>query len=279
MVYTWHQNNSGYTLTSVLLIYNYNSYTIKVSAPNYGLTNGTDSDSAAWKSYFGGQSTSVTIPAGGYQSLYTRSIQNGKNWGIISRLNITNNSTGASAGATVFDLAYYDSSKSGNAQSFAPVDGSPCQRGKGNDFFANVTCTLPITSSHGTNGQRVNFGSIRGSSFSGNECVTLVDASGQVGGKLEGAYGEQMNITVTVQNQTGSSRSFRIYLGSSSGDHTPVCSLNGSTVSYNNIATQRTYYDVIDLGVISNGSSTAVNFFSVLPGGTSTPYSFGARPL
>ena len=108
----------------------------------------------------------------------------------------------------------------------------------------------------------------------------LVDASGAAGGKLKGAYGQQMNITVTISNHTGASRKFRVYLGSSSGNHAPVYVYGGTKVSYNNpVTTSRYFYDIIESDAIPNGGSAAINFFSALPGGTNTPYSFGVRPM
>ena len=278
-VYTWHNNNTGKALTTSLLIYNYNAFAVTVTASNYGLSNNVSNDAAAWKSYFDGNNISISVPAGGYNNLFKRTVSNGNNWGVVSRLSIKNCSTGAAAGAILFDLAYVDSSFAGNATTFAAaVRNNELKRGKGSGYFTNLYCTLPITATTG-DGVRVNFGSKSDSSFSGNECVTLVDTSGASSGQLLGAFGQQMNITVTIKNQTGAARKFRIYLGCNAGGNpSPVYSYGGTNVSCGSTASGK-YRDIIESDSIACNDSATLSFFSALPGGTNTPYSFGVRPI
>ena len=282
-VYTWHCNNTGVAVNSTLLVYNHNSFAINIDVGNNGLTNGIWNDSYAWKSYFDGYNTKkITIPAGGYWNLFEQKISNGNPWGVIARLSIKN-SAGAAASAQLFDAIYVDSMLSGNGKNYAKAQSSPLQRGKGAGFYATLSCTLELTAATG-NGVRVNFGSYSPStsysSFQGNECSTLVDASGAAGGKLFGAFGQQMCISLTISNKTNASRKFRIYLGSASGGHYPVFSYAGTNISYNNpIANNLNFYDIIETDAIAHNSSQLITFFAALPAGTNTPYSFGVRPM
>ena len=263
----------------MLLIYNPNPFVIKVEASNYGLSNNVYSDSAAWKSYFDGTNTSITVAAGGYGNLFSRTILNNSAWGVISRLNIKNNNTSVAANATLFDLAYVNSSLSGNATAYATSVGTSLKRGKGEGFFTNLSCTIPMTSSTPTDGIRVNFGATNNSGYSGNECATITDASGSTSGKLPGAFGQQMSITVTISNQTGSAKKFRIYLGGNSGVHAQAFSFQGTNVSYNSDAASAKYYDIIESDSIANNGTQVINFFTALPGGKNTPLSFGVRAV
>ena len=274
-VYIWHGNHTGSSITASLLIYNPNAFAIKVNATNYGLTNAVWNDSLAWKKYFDGQNTSITIAAGGYGNLFTRTIVNAVPYGVVARLSITNNSTGAAASATLFDLAYINSANAGNATSFATAVGGT-MRGKGAGFYSSVSFTIPLTAATG-DGKRVNLGSELGSNFSGDECATLVDASGQVSSGKTG-YGHQMNVTVTISNQTGSPRKFRVYLGSGSGKSAPVFVFNGKNISYAEVGS-RFFYDIVESDSIAINGTASINFFTALPGGLNTPISVGVRPV
>lgn len=128
-VYTWHHNRVeiegvGKNITSTLLIYNPNSFSVDITISNQGLThmivpNNAFSDYEAWINYINSSTTTINIPSGQYYNLFKRQITFDYAYGIVAKLQIKRSGTSTSAGVVLFDLSYYDESKSGNATACA----------------------------------------------------------------------------------------------------------------------------------------------------------------
>jgi len=73
--------------------------------------------------------------------------------------------------------------------------------------------TFPVLSPTTSAGHACSIGATS-SSFSGAECSYITDPSGSTSGPLQGAFGQQLNITIPIKNVTGSARKFRIFIGS-----------------------------------------------------------------
>lgn len=273
-VYTWHVNKTGSTIKSCLLIYNPNNYTIKVTSTNRGLTNGNGiTDSNAWTSYFQGSTTSITVAAKSYGNMFLQSVPNNYNFGIVARTNVTNNSTGAVASAIFHDIAYI--SNSGGANSFAAAVAGSKRRGLAPNYY----CTMNFATVSPTNANGIAYKiGTQTDTFNGNDLAYVTDGSGATSGPLDGAYGEQIQVSIPIKNTTGTARSFRIYIGSNGGYSFPLVNLSGTTAKYQWIPAFK-YVDVIDSGVIANGSTVTVTFFTVVPAISSTPYVIGVRTL
>ena len=121
-IYTWHENKAGSTIKNCILVYNPNSYAIKINITHQGLTINSDwsSDINAWANYYTGTSSSLIVNANSYGNLFLRDIPNGRCFGIIARVNIVQNGTTTPAPVTLWDLAY--TSNSGGGTAFATAD-------------------------------------------------------------------------------------------------------------------------------------------------------------
>lgn len=280
-VYTWHANGCGRTIKSCILIYNPNSYEVKVNVTHYGLTNTSNTglpDAAAWKSYYNGGSTSITVPANGYGNLFLRNIGSNYNFGVVARVNIVNSRTSAPATVTMFDLAY--ESKSDSATAFATAESMSTmrRRGKGVGFYATVN--FPTISPTNTSG--IGFKIATSTDFfSGNDCSYITDPSNEASGLLEGAYGQQFYVTMSICNTTGVTRKFRIFIGSNGGNCFPFVNLGDEIVCYTTCNRERKnfYTDVIETGSIAPGKTESVSFSSVVTAMAATPYVIGARTI
>lgn len=287
LVYTWHNNDTGLKITNHILIYNPSTTdTIVVTSSNYGTSNATFTDSNAWKSYFtyGLTPKTVEVAPGGYGSLFSQSIENGKNFGIVARTNVTKKGTTSAASAVFYDIAYYSASKSGNATAFATADppSSLRQRGVGTGYY--TTLNLPeLAPAANTDGIAFKFGSSSGS-FNGTDLPYLVDAAptseGNTTGNVRGGYGQQYNISLNIKNTTGVARSFRVYAGSNGGNAFPFVYMGGAITSYPSYADQTPafqYRDIIDTGVIQPNATVTVSFFYTVPAMSSAPNIIGVR--
>jgi hypothetical protein len=277
-IYHWHLNSTGSSIYTCLGIYNQNNFTIKVNVPNYGTTLGTagsvPSDSAAWQSYFQGQSTSVTVAAGAYGNLFLKSVPNNCVYGVVAKASITNNSTGASASAVFYDLAY--TSNSGNATAFAAAQSGGFQRGHGDGFYQTINFAAIAYGSE-TNKKGYKIGST-GDVFSGSDLSNITDDSGSTSGPLNGAYGQIFVVNLPITNNTSASRAFRVFIGSNGGQSFPFVYMNGDLAVY---GSTDPYYgrDVIQTGLIGANSTATVSFSTVVPASSSTPYVIGVYPI
>ena len=275
-IYTWHTNQTGNTIKNCLLFYNPNSYQVTVNVTNYGLTSiseGTDLN--AWKDYYDGNSTSLTIAAGGYANMFLRTIPAGYCFGIVARATIVRSGTSTPAGVTIWDLAYIDSSKSGNATGFATKEGTTKARGSGAGFYTTINApTLSPTNS--TNGVGFTIGADT-DTFNGNDCSYITDPSGATSGRLAGAYGQQFYVNLPIHNSSSSAQTYRIFIGSTGGGSFPFVYLNGSIAKLTGNAIDAfKYIDVIEETVPANQTKT-VSFSTVVAAMASTPYVIGAR--
>jgi hypothetical protein len=277
-VYTWHQNKTGSTINMCLLIYNPNTYGITLNVTNYGTTRSSSviPDSAAWANYMAGQSTSTTVAAGGYGTLFLASVPNNYVYGILARINITNSSTGASASATFYDLAYI--SNSGGATAAAPVSGSTV-RGKAPSHYTTINFAA-LTPPTGVNGVGYTIGAAY-DTFSGSDMAYVTDESGQASGSILGCYGQQIIVNLPITNTTGTARNFRIFIGTqaSPGKAFPFASIGGSSITYTSGINAGLVRDVIDTGTIANNSTTTVSFTTAVPAVSSTAYIIGVRAV
>lgn len=278
-IYTWHSNKVGQAIKACILIYNFNSFPVKVNVTNYGITNTSNTglpDAAAWQSYYNGNSTSITVAAGGYGNLFLTNVPNGNNFGFVARANVTNSNTSAAATVTMFDLAYITNSSSASAFATADATSTQRRRGLGKGFYA--TLQFPTLSPTNTNGSGITIAAST-DFFSGADCSTIVDPSGVTTGCLAGAYGQQFSITIPIKNTTGTARKFRIFIGSRGGNSFPFVSFGSGIASYTTAAAAFTYRDVIETDSIANGASASVKFSTVVTALASTPYLIGARTI
>jgi hypothetical protein len=192
-------------------------------------------------------------------------------------LSITNNSTGAAAKVGLYDLAYI--SNSGGATGFATA-ASQGMRGTGNGYYTTLSFATisPAANSDGI-GYKI---AATSDVFSGSDCATITGTGGAPSGKLEGAFGQQIIVGLPIKNQTGSARSFRIYIGTlaNPGYSFAFASIGGQSIYYTDYnANSNKYRDVIDTGSIANGSTLTVNFTTAVTSVSSTPYVVGARAI
>ena len=275
-IYTWHTNQTGDTIKNCLLFYNPNSYQVTVNVTNYGLTSYSyvASDVNAWEDYYDGNSTSLTIAAGGYANMFLRTIPNNYCFGIIARATIVRSGTSTPAGVTIWDLAYIDSSKSGNATGFATKEGTTKARGSGAGFYTTINAPT-LSPANSTNGVGFTIGKYS-DTFNGNDCSYITDPSGETSGRLAGAYGQQFYVNLPIHNSSSSAQTYRIFIGSNGGDSFPFVYLNGSIAKNTSGVTHHTYVDVIEETVPANQTKT-VSFSTVISASASTPYVIGVR--
>lgn len=274
-IYTWHQNGCGMSIKNCILIYNPNTYAVKINVTNFGLTNTSNTgipDAVAWESYYNGQNTTYTVAAGGYQNMFLSTIHSGYNFGIVARVNIVKSGTSTAATVTMFDLAY--TSNSGGASAFAEADAltSKRARGKGAGFYATLSFPTVAPTAGTSCGYKI---ASTDSFFSGAECSNINDPSGITSGLLRGAYGQQLNITLPIKNVTGTARKFRVFIGSHGGNSFPFVNYAGGIAKYTSAAAYYSYRDVIETDSIANGATTSVQFSTVVTALASAPYFIG----
>jgi hypothetical protein len=108
-IYTWHENKAGSTIKNCILVYNPNSYAIKINITHQGFTiNSGTSDTNAWESYYTGTSSSLTVNANGYGNLFLRDIPNARCFGIIARVTIVRNGTTTPAPVTFMGFGLHE---------------------------------------------------------------------------------------------------------------------------------------------------------------------------
>lgn len=292
-VYSWHRNTSGNTLTAGLRIYNPNSFAIKVSSSNYGLTKNVYNDVAAWWNFWGGNSTSVVINANSWGNIFMQSsIPVGSStvagtWGYVARLSITNNATGTNASADLYDIAYKTSPAASLTTWAAKDPGSTTKRrgyATSGYYWCTVTAnTINMTSS--STPQVISFGA--SSSSMSNLCgveVPTIDPSGQAGGRLEGNYGVQHHFTIPVKNTTSSAMKIRLFAGNqgAGGSCTAQIAFNGfggQTGGCSNLwASIGQSADLIE-DTIPAGQTATYTLQLVIPAGTCAPYALGVRKV
>lgn len=278
-VYLWHHNASGSTIQHGLYIYNPNNYAIKVETNNYGLTNHVgEPDVVAWEEYFTWKPTlSVVINPLSYGLLFpARTILAGRNFGILGKTNVTNNSTGAAASAVLYDLVW--NTNSSGATAFAATNSPSMRRGKGPSYYNTLEFdTIAPTTTDGI------FYHIAGSiahpgTFGTDDIPLITDPSGAVSGLLEGGFGQHYFIKMTVRNTTGVARKFRIFLGRTGGFHIfPIVNMGGVTARGSGWTSGGTYVDLIETATIPHGNSETFSFNTAVPAMSTTPLRIGAR--
>ena len=273
-IYTWHRNQTGSSIKNWLLFYNPNSYQVTVNVTNYGLTSISDgTDLNAWKDYYDGNSTSLTIAAGGYANMFLRTIPNNYCFGIIARATIVRSGTSTPAGVTIWDLAY--TNNSGNATGFATKEGTTKARGSGAGFYTTINAPT-LSPANSTNGVGFTIGKYS-DTFNGNDCSYITDPSGETSGRLAGAYGQQFYVNLPIHNSSSSAKTYRIFIGSTGGGSFPFVYLNGSIAKLTGNAIDAfKYIDVIEETVPANQTKT-ISFSTVVAAMASTPYVIGAR--
>jgi hypothetical protein len=271
IIYTWHKNATLSTIHNAISVYNPNTFPITVSSLNYGTTNAYNvTDANAWLAYLNTSTTkSIVIQGLSYGTFFQLdNISNNNNFGVMARMNITGN--GSSASAVVWDIAWI--SNSSTATKFAPTDGGSMKVGVGNGYYNYLT--FPTISPTTQAGVKYYYGS-NIDSFTGNDLVNIT--GGTVTGKLEGSYGQQLNVTIPVQNNTGATRSFRVFVGSAAG------SLSIAVNGYGNVKVKREYItvsqyvDVVETSQIANGATENINFTIMMAAMSSANYRIGAR--
>ena len=172
-------------------------------------------------------------------------------------------------------MAY--TSNSGGGTAFATADPLSTLRaiGSGAGFYATITC--PTITPSSTNGTGVTLAAT-GDTFGGNDCSYITDPSGSTSGRLEGAFGQQLSITVPIKNTGSTSKTYGIFIGSIGGGWYLYVNYVGSSVKYTDRVSDNKYIDVLEQAVSGN-TTTSVTFSTVVPAMASTPYVVGVRTV
>ncbi|MCP1311357.1 hypothetical protein [Paenibacillus tyrfis] len=267
-IYTWHQNDTGNSITSAITIYNPNNFTINVNSSNWGQTSQKDaSDSNAWINYLNEYSPiSITIGSYGYGTIFNFKVAPGHNFGVVARINITS-TLGYAADAVIFDLAYqYDSSATSK---FAELIGDKeCGLGYG---YYNILDFGTIDGDSSI-GRYHRFG-YYGDDSGGNDLVTI--SGGNSHGKIECSYGQQLVVRLSIRNPYSYRRTFRVSLGSRGGAVIPVVNGYGGIGSKGWVSA----YNAVDLIEIDidSGSTEPVEFTLMICAISAAPLYLGAR--
>ena len=290
-IYTWHRNEYEGTITSLILMYNPTDKEIEINFTNIGTTIDPNwiSDVYAWRDYLTAANSPIKITLSPYEyaNIFSRQIPALCNFGVISRVSITDKQ-GNPAAITFFDLAYVDEAKSGNATepAQASVTGakSDPHRGVGAGFYETFTLNLSMSSDEQNKAKVVSFGKDKttdtsndGDSFDGKDLIQMTDSSGQITVKgLAGNYGVQMDVRLNFTNNTGSVGNFKVVMSSTGGAIYPFVSLDG-VFAYpgRRIDTAKNLMEMIDLGTIENGQSVSVSFFTALTAVSTAPFIIG----
>ena len=269
-------------------MYNPTDKEIEINFTNIGTTIDPNwiSDVYAWRDYLTAANSPVKITLSPYEyaNIFSRQIPAYCNFGVISRVSITDKQ-GNPAAITFFDLAYVDETKSGNATepAQASVTGNKADphRGVGAGFYETFTSNLSMSSSEQDKAKVISFGKDKttdtsndGDSFDGKDLIQMTDSSGQIKIKgLAGNYGVQMDVRLKFTNNTGNTGNFKVVMSSSGGEIYPFVSLNG-VFAYpgRRIETAKVLMEMIDLGTIENGKSVSVNFFTALTAVSTAPF-------
>ncbi|MBD8497991.1 hypothetical protein [Paenibacillus arenosi] len=305
-VYSWHHNKAGKTIKHGLLVYNPNSYAIKVSSSNHGTTNlsGSQTDTNAWKNYFSGTVTQspVVINPNSFGVLFQQSIPNENVFGYLGKVNVSNNGTSAAASAIFYDLAWVNNYI--GASEWAPVQGRTFVRGKGAAYYSTIHLAPLAPTDANPHGVAYKFASsekysssehtifgtddlvyitdpgptfpvvVKKQDGSGNTETIIRDGSGF----NSGAYGQQMAVTMKIKNTYNVSKNFKIYMGKTGGGgfSFPLINMGGVSQSYAWVP-KDSFVDIIDTGTIPANSEATITFFLVIPAMSSTPFVIGAR--
>ena len=177
----------------------------------------------------------------------------------------------------LFDLAYADSDLSGNATAFAPSDGKGRVRGQGKGYIVRLPFpTLEPTAK----GKGYRFASGNNDDYFGTtDCVYITDPSGSASGVLEGGYGQIFNMELKIKNTTGTSRKFRVFMGSHGGNCFPFVYFDKTLAYYTKWFVAGKYVDIIESDTITNGATASINFQIVVPALSGAPYFIGARAM
>lgn len=277
-IYVWHYNGeNSQTINATLMIYNSNSYDIVVDITHYGLTKnqGVNSDIPAWTNYIGGQSKTVTVPAGNFVHLFDwEGIGSNYVYGVVARASIKQASNGATAAAFLYDIAYRLASNVGNAVAFSAFNTSK-QRGTGDGYYQYVEFDDIVFGTE-TTYKGFSFGH-RDSVFEGVECSTITEPSTNRTYLLEGGYGQMFYIKMKIVNKSGASKRFKIFMGSEGGSSFPFVML-GTGLTTDSYVPAYCYSDVILTDIVANGGYTEVEFSMVIPAVSATPYIIGVHP-
>lgn len=130
-------------------------------------------------------------------------------------------------------------------------------------------------------GEMIVFGKSGEGSFGNADMSTIA-------GKLvAGCYGQIMCFKMQIMNGTSVSRKMRVALASRGGPSHFLIGLTTDT-SFTNphsvytrpmYSNPHTFHDVVETDSISPGSFQTVNFFTVVPSGSSAPYALSARTV
>jgi len=158
-------------------------------------------------------------------------------------------------------------------------------RGKGAGFY--TTIQFPQLAPTNTNGVGCTIASkyvatisnTYNDSFNGVDCSYITDPSGSTTGYLQGAFGQQFQITIPIKNTTGTARKFRIMIGSRGGVAYPFVNFNGGVAKYIKSISAMTYVDVIETDMIPNGNSAIITLSTVITSMANGPYFIGARTV
>lgn len=303
-LYTWHFNDTGKTISSVILVYNPHSFPIKVDFTNIGLTClAGGNDRAAWESYYNGTTSETKeIPALGYMSMLVQNnIPNQYVFGKIARYSITNKNTGAAVTAFFYDLAYNLSQNAGNAHAFADSDQPDSgknsrRRGIGNGFYNYLTIgtsSKPVELTDTRIERAATIGGVYAQtdnindSFYGRDMAVITGGTGDKNnsslmnndsGYLYGCYGMQMRVTMTVKNSSSRAREIRVFLGCNVGYPFPIFArFNKQFYTSQKLVSPQHICDVITLGTVAAGATQTVTFDTVNVAQSAAPFYIGAR--
>ncbi len=283
-IYIWHTNETNGSINKTILVYNPNTYPIKISITHSGLTDlaKPGPEGAAWANYHKGIAQSpVTVSANGYGNLFPGAIANGHTYGILARINITKSDGSAitGTGVTLWDLAYR--TNSGGATQFAIADAISTRRARGKGAGFYTTIYAPTLSPTNTNGVGFWIGA-NDDNFGGADCSMVTDYAPtnrvNTSGRFQGAYGQQLNIHLPIKNTFSTTKTFRIMIGTLANEGCPFAYFKGDSAYYNGLYPTNHYVDVIEVSIAGN-QTTTVNFTTVIPSSTSTSYLVGARTV
>lgn len=272
-VYTWHHNGCGQPVNNALAIHNPNPFSITVTSTNNGVTAVNNlSDISGWTSYYSGATgTSITIGAYGYGMLFHQVVPTNYNFGFLGLTNVTD-SGGNVASAVFYDLAW--TADSSGAIEFADSKNPTFRRGKGTSFY-NTFYFDPVTPMDGHGVQYTILGSVDFQGVFGTDDLVWITDPTKPSGLLEGGFGQQHHINMTVTNNTGTGGFFNIFIG-----HNGPATLFGF-VNFNGVSITQDwlqgYKDVIQTSWLAHNASENISFFLAVPGMSETPVIIGAR--
>ena len=270
-IYSWHVNKTGSRVTSAIRIHNRNNVAIKVSVGSLGLTNAkNESDIQAWYEYFEPMKLINLVLPGSYVDLFVQYVQKGFNFGVISKINITD-TDGSPVEAEIEDIVYAQSS---NAELIDhAIENLNRRSGIGYGYKSMIDFgTVGISGAKDVAYKLA----CKDSCFNGKERPYINAWQGNINGLLEGGYGQIFSISIAIRNDTGKPASFAIYLGSNGGNAFPLIYYRGDIIGYKWLKPFR-YLDVIRTEMLPVSGVKQINFKLVIPAMTSAPYVIGIR--